>query len=138
VTTILILEDNEDRIRQFRVAAGTIAPDLPVRVWRSAPTMIADLADCLEYAAIISLDHDLMHLPGDIDDPGSGYDVTKLLSELIPVCPVIIHTSNAERRNWMVGALSMGGWQFDCVYPSGDDWIEREWAPLVRQRLGRH
>lgn len=95
---ILILEHNDDRLREFRAAASTVAPDLEVRVWRGAPAMIADLVDCLEQAAIISLDHDLICRSADAEDPGTGYDVAKLLSELIPVCPVIIHTSNAERR----------------------------------------
>ena len=135
---ILILEDKEDRISQFRAAAAAIAPDLAIRIWRSAPSMIADLRDCLEKAAIISLDHDLNRAPGDIDDPGTGYDVTKVLSELIPVCPIIIHTSNAERRNWMVGALELAGWQFECVFPTDDDWIAKQWAPLVRKRLDRN
>jgi hypothetical protein len=99
--------------------------------------MIAELADYLQQAAIISLDHDLLRAPDDIEDPGTGVDVANLLGELIPICPVIIHTSNADRRNWMVGALSLAGWQVDCVYPSGDDWIAKQWAPLVRERLAK-
>ena len=134
---ILILEDNEDRVFQFRAAAAVVAPDLPVRVWRSAREMIADLVDGLEHASIISLDHDLNPPPGDADDPGTGYDVAKLLGELIPCCPVVIQTSNSERGTWMEGALSRGGWQLDRVYPFGDDWIPGRWAPLVRRRLGR-
>jgi hypothetical protein len=133
---IYILEDNEDRVRRFREAAAAIAPDVPVRFWRSAHEMIADLTEGLEHAAIISLDHDLNRF-GDEPDPGTGYDVAKLLEELIPCCPVVIHTSNGERGTWMEGALTHAGWQYDRVYPSEDDWIEKDWAAVVRRLLSR-
>lgn len=132
---IYILEDNEQRVMQFREAAAKVAPDVPVRFWRSAHEMIADLVDGLEHASIISLDHDLNRF-GDEPDPGTGYDVAKLLGELIPCCPIVIHTSNGERRTWMEGALQRAGWKYDHVYPFGDDWIAKDWAPLVRLRLG--
>lgn len=133
---ICILEDNEDRIRQFRAAVAVIAPDEPVRFWRSAHAMVADLVDGLEHASIISLDHDLVR-PADEPDPGTGYDVARVLAELLPCCPVVIHTSNGERGTWMEGALQRAGWQYDRVYPFGDDWIAKDWAPVVRRRLGR-
>ena len=129
---ICILEDNEDRIRQFHAASAAIAPDMPIRIWRSAHAMIADLPECLEHAVVISLDHDLNRDPAD---PGTGYDLAKLLAELIPCCPVIIHTSNAERGTWMEGELSRAGWRYDRVYPFGDDWIEKDWAATLRRLL---
>ena len=98
--------------------------------------MIADLVDGLEHASLISLDHDL-NRPPDEEDPGTGYEVATLLGELIPCCPVIIHTSNGERGAWMAGALSHGGWQFERVYPFGDDWVAKDWAAAVRRQLGR-
>lgn len=134
---ICILEDNEERVRQFRATAARVAPDMPVRIWRSAHAMIAELPECLPNVLLISLDHDLNRMPSDADDPRSGYDVAKLLEELTPCCPVIIHTSNSERGTWMEGALSLGGWRYDRVAPFGDDWIEKEWAPLARRLLGR-
>ena len=94
--------------------------------------MIGDLAAGLEQAAIISLDHDLNRV-GDEPDPGTGYE----LAELIPCCPVVIHTSNGDRGTWMEGALQRAGWQYDRVYPFGDDWIAKHWAPVIRRRLGR-
>jgi hypothetical protein len=36
----------------------------------------------------------------------------------------------------MEGALSRAGWKYDRVYPGDDDWIEKVWASLIRQRLG--
>jgi hypothetical protein len=134
---IYILEDDEDRIRRFQAAAAKVAPELPVRFWRNAHAMIADLVDGLEHASIISLDHDLVRLPTDESDPGTGYDVAEVLEELIPCCRIIIHTSNAERGGWMEGVLSRAGWEFDRVLPLGDDWIEKEWAQIVQKRLRR-
>lgn len=132
---IFILEDNDDRIRQFRDAVATVAPGVPVRFWRSAPAMIADLIDGLEHAALISLDHDLNPIAGDTTDPGTGYDVVKVLAELIPCCLVIIHTSNGDRGRWMEGELTRAGWAYDRVCPFGDDWIATQWASLVQRGL---
>jgi hypothetical protein len=132
---ICIFEDNPDRTRRFRAAAALVAPAMPVRIWRSAPAMIADLIDCLEHARLISLDHDPIPAPGDADDPGTGYDVAKLLAELIPCCPILIHTSNAERGTWMAAELARAGWALDLVHPFADDWIETEWAALLLRRL---
>jgi hypothetical protein len=98
--------------------------------------MITDLAEGLEHASIISLDHDLNRVADEVD-PGSGYDVAKFLTELIPCCAIVIHASNGERGNWMEGALAHAGWQYDRLYPFGDDWIEKDWAPVIRRRLGR-
>lgn len=134
---ICILENDDTRVQQFRTAAAAVAPGVPVRVWRSAHAMLADLAECLEHASVISLDHDLNPLPSDANDPGSGYDVARVLGELIPCCPIIVHTSNGERGTWMEGALSRAGWEYDRVYPYGDDWIEKQWTPVVRRLLGR-
>jgi hypothetical protein len=134
---IFILEDNEDRIRQFLAAADSVAPDLPVRVWRNAPTMMRDLIDQLEHASLISLDHDLNPLPTDTEDPGTGHDVVKMLGTLIPCSPIIIHTSNAQAGTSMTTELSHAGWQYNRVYPFGDQWIPNHWAPLVRKLLAR-
>ena len=132
---ICILEDDERRVRRFRAAAAVVAPGADVRVWRAAPAMLADLPAWLPAATLISLDHDLNPMPGDAADPGSGYDVAKALEALPPCCPVIVHTSNGERGTWMEGALSLSGWRYDLVAPFGDDWIEKEWAPLVKRLL---
>jgi hypothetical protein len=134
---IYILEDNAERIREFKAAAALVMPGVPVRVWQSAHAMIADLADGLEHATIISLDHDLNPAPDDSEDPGTGYDVAQLLEQLIPCCPVIIHTSNGERGTWMESALSRAGWTYERVYPYGDHWIATAWAAAVRRQLAR-
>jgi hypothetical protein len=133
---ILILEDNCDRTRRFLAAAEAVAPGIPVRIWPNADDMIVDLIELLENAMLISLDHDLTPPPGDRRDPGTGYDVAKFLAELIPCCPMIIHTSNGDRANWMTGELTRAGWPITRVYPDGEDWIETRWAATVKGLLG--
>lgn len=133
---ILILEDDERRVRQFMAAARSLSPPRQVVVWRSAPSMHAGLVDWLEEASLISLDHDLVPTADGVD-PGSGYDIVKALAELAPWCPLIVHTSNVERGNWMVGELSRTAWHYERVYPYGDDWIARSWLPVARRLLGQ-
>jgi hypothetical protein len=132
---ICLLEDDPVRIEQFHRAIGLVAPDLPFRIWRDAQQMLRELPDYLDRVVLISLDHDLRPTEGATEDPGCGYDVAKVLGELIPCCPIIIHTSNSERGTWMEGELSRAGWKYERVSPLGDDWIEREWAPLVARML---
>ena len=128
---ICILEDDAERVRQFLAAAAVVAPGMTARVWRDAHAMIAEMAECLEQAAVISLDHDLYRLPGS-EDPGSGYDVATLLAELIPCCAIIVHTSNGERGDWVVAELERaGGWRWERVYPDGNSWIAGEWAAAL-------
>lgn len=133
---ILMLEDDEERLRRFRAVLSRTVPDLPLRVWRSAWAMRDSLPEVLPAARLISLDHDLEPMEGE-DDPGTGYDVVKALAALPPVCPVIIHTSNGARGTWMEGELELGGWDYSRVGPLGDDWIERDWRRCVRQLLRR-
>jgi len=83
------------------------------------------------------LDHDLDPVPECSADPGCGWDVAKFLAALPPACPVIIHTSNAERANWMMGEFQLGGWDHHRVVPIGDAWIEQDWRSLVRRLLKR-
>ena len=40
--TILLLEDNDERIAGFKSAVRELGEDWQVRVWRDAPTMIAE------------------------------------------------------------------------------------------------
>ncbi len=134
---LLMLEDNADRLQRFAAVLRQVDPALPLRVWRSAWTMIRDVGPLLPSARLISLDHDLDPEEGDSTDPGTGWDVAKFLAALPPVCPVVIHTSNGERATWMMGEFELGRWQFHRVPPLGDDWIEQDWQRIVRRLLRR-
>jgi hypothetical protein len=134
---LLMLEDNADRVRRFSAALRAVDPTLPLHIWRNAWKMIHEVASLLPAARLISLDHDLDPEGENSSDPGTGWDVAKFLAALPPACPVIVHTSNGTRADWMMGEFELGGWKHYRLPPLGDDWIERDWRRLVRRLLKR-
>lgn len=136
--TILILEDNDERIAAFQQAIEALGNGFDVKVWRDAPSMIAECETFLPTAALISLDHDLNPMPGATVDPGTGVDVARFLGDFMPVCPVLIHSSNMDRAYSMNNELRFGGWMVDRVGPIGTDWIETSWVRTARRLLAEH
>ena len=94
--TILILEDNDERIAAFRNAIANLGRGFEVKVWRDARAMIAECEAFFPTAALISLGHDLKPILGSTADPGTGMDVATFLADFMPVCPVLIHSSNTN------------------------------------------
>lgn len=131
--TVLMLEDDAERLARFHTTAARLGIDIVS--WPDAHQMIAEVAQFLPAAALVSLDHDLE--PTGPRDPGDGMDVAKFLVGLEPMCPIIVHTSNGPRGDAMMGEFELAGWDHHRVAPLGDDWIERDWYALVR-RLLRH
>ena len=84
--TILILEDDDDRVRGFQSAVASLGWEFGVRIWRDAPTMIAECPACFAKACLISLDHDLEAMVGE-PDPGTGLDVAEFLTLHRPCAP---------------------------------------------------
>jgi hypothetical protein len=134
---ILLLEDDADRVRRFTDALRAIDSSLALVVWRDARRMIREVGERLPHARLISLDHDLEPEEGQSGDPGDGLEVVKFLVKRPQVCPVILHTSNRERCDWMAGELELAGWRSHRVAPLGDDWIECDWRRAVRRLLRR-
>lgn len=134
---LLMLEDDRDRLERFIRSLNAIDDSLPLVVWRSATRMLRELESYLPSARLISLDHDLEPEDSDSEDPGDGMDVARYLAERAPVCPVIVHSSNRTRSDWMLGELELGGWSSRSVAPIGDDWIEAYWQVVVREMLNR-
>jgi hypothetical protein len=132
---ILILEDNEDRIRNFQSEVKSLGENFSVRIWFDAPNMIADLPSILKQASLISLDHDLNPQSNVTTDPGTGLEVAEFLAKHSPVCPVLIHSTNHEKAWSMHNELRFGNWQVDRVGPIGDDWIQCLWLPKVKSLL---
>jgi hypothetical protein len=131
---LLMLEDDAERVRRFTQVLRAIDSELPLLIWRDAKVMIREVRPHLSAARLISLDHDLEPLDGG-PDPGDGLEVVKFLVAQPVVCPVIIHTSNGERSNWMAGELDLARWRHWRVAPLGDDWIEVDWRRLVKRLL---
>jgi ADP-ribosylglycohydrolase len=136
--TILILEDNDERISAFQKAVAALGDGFDLKVWRDAPSMIAECDTFFSTAALISLDHDLNPMPGAMVDPGTGVDVARFLGDFMPVCPVLIHSSNTDRVYSMHNELRFAGWMVDRVGPIGADWIETSWLRSARRLLAEH
>jgi hypothetical protein len=132
---ILILEDNEDRIRNFKNAVASLDRNFSVQIWNDAPSMIMELPSVLNQACLISLDHDLNPQPNVTVDPGTGLEVADFLARQSPICPVLIHSTNHEKAWSMHNELRFGGWQVDRVGPIGDDWVQCLWLPKVKTLL---
>ena len=132
---ILILEDNEDRIRNFQSAVKSLGGNISERIWFDAPNMIAELSSVLNQACLISLDHDLNPQPNVTADPGTGLEVAEFLAKQKPICPVLIHSTNYEKAWSMHNELRFSNWQVDRVGPIGDDWVQCLWLPKVKSLL---
>jgi len=136
--TILILEDNDERVAAFQTILSTLGNGFELKLWRDAPSMIAECEAFFPTAALISLDHDLNPMPGAVDDPGTGLDVARFLGDFMPVCPVLIHTSNTDRAYSMQNELRFSGWMVDRVGPIGANWIETLWLNNTRRLLAEY
>ncbi len=136
--TILILEDNDERIAAFQATVTALGGGFELHIWRDAPSMIAECGTYFPTAVLISLDHDLNPLPGATADPGTGVDVARFLGDFMPVCPVLIHSSNTDRAYSMHNELRFAGWMVDRVGPLGTGWIETTWLRRARELLAEH
>lgn len=124
-TAIIVLEDNAERLSGFEAAVTQLGPLYELRAWRDAHRMIGECHEVLADAALISLDHDLTKEHDDSSDPGDGVDVAKFLARLPSICPVILHTSNAERVWSMHNEFRFGGWQTERVCVAGGHGVDR-------------
>ena len=73
--TILILEDNDERIAGFQKTVAELNGGFELKIWRDAHSMIAECAEFFPSAALICLDHDLNPQPGITTDPGTGLEL---------------------------------------------------------------
>ncbi len=132
---VLMLEDDPERIERFTLALKRIDPALTLRVWHNALQIIEEANVYLPAARLISLDHDLEPWPDEPCDPGDGVMVVKALTLHRQRCPVIIHSSNGARSDWMAGDFELAGWNYRRVAPIGERWIEEYWRAVARDLL---
>jgi hypothetical protein len=133
---LLMLEDDAERLHRFQEVARALDPNIPIMIWRNAKVMIREVTTHLPNARLISLDHDL-EPDEDGSDPGDGLEIAKFLASQPIVRPVIIHSSNRLRSDWMAGEFELAGWPFGRVAPIGDDWIEVDWRCAVKNLIAR-
>lgn len=133
---LLLLEDDSRRITRITAEFARIAPSAQVMIWSNAHALIRESAVWLPDATLISLDHDLEALPG-AEDPGDGLDAARFLVAQPVVRPVIIHSSNEDRAQRMLGEFELAGWPCARVLPFGEDWVESRWRQVAELQLGR-
>jgi hypothetical protein len=137
----IILEDNRDRQLAMNERLKDRFPFLGLEFFDSASNMNEFLSnDKLDDIVIVSLDHDLDLLPsssGEWIDPGTGMDVVRRLTErFAPLCPVVVHTTNALAGAEMMELLLKSQWTAHRVVPYGDlEWIDADWFPAVRNAI---
>lgn len=129
---LLLLEDNAERIAQFRAAMVEAFPNWQVQVWDNAPEMLVNCEACLDETRLISLDHDLNPL-GTSGEPGCGRDASKFLAGHLPFAPVIIHSTNADAAWSMHNDLRFARWRVSRVGPIGEEWVNRLWLPKASE-----
>ena len=134
-TSVLLLEDDSDRVRGFESAVAQLGPSYRLRVWRDAYRMIAECHEVLVDAALVSLDDELNKETPESPDPGDGVDVASFLGRLPCLCPVILHTSNTDRAWSMHNEFRFGGWNAQQVMSFGSEWIKQSWLPMARKLL---
>ena len=136
--TILILEDNEERISDFTKAVQQLGDGYEAKFWRDAHSMCLECEAFFPTAALVSLDHDLNPAPGATADPGTGFEVAKFLADFLPVCPVLLHSSNTDRVYSMQNEFRFAGWTADRLELLGTDWIGTSWLSKAREILLQH
>lgn len=136
--TVLILEDNAERIADFDAAVKSMGDGYELKLWRDAPTMCAECEASFSSTVLISLDHDLNPGPGATAHPGTGLDVAGFLGDFLPVCPVLLHSSNTDRVYSMFNELRFAGWTVDRVGPLGARWIMTSWLSRAHEVLSKH
>jgi hypothetical protein len=116
-----------------------IFPSYEVTVFDGAPEMIRWLKSHLHETTLICLDHDLganRIINGNLQDPGTGRDVADYLSDEEPICPVLIHSSNAMAAPGMIMVLEVAGWICSRVSPYNDlEWVDEAWVPGLKRYL---
>ena len=133
--TILMLEDETERLVRFEDVLRSVVPSVNLRHWRTAAGFIDGYCGFESTPLLICLDHDLFVHSADEPDPGDGRDVTEFLASQQPCCHVVIHSSNAPAADSMHFTLVDAGWDSERIAPIGQDWIESYWFPVIKPWL---
>ena len=121
----------------MREVLNLLYPSYQVVFWKTAPDMIAWLAENLSKVVLFSLDNDLgpdQKQNGQVLAPGTGKDVVHVLARHEPVAPVIVHSTNLAAAPEMVTELEGAGWAVHRLEPYDDrglEWIGEAWKDMV-------
>ena len=136
---IVILEDNAERRAVMQACLADRFYTFDAHCFDEPASMIEFLRTNLPETIAISLDNDLDPKPGAdgrLIDVGEGRQVANFLAAHEPVCPVVIHTSNAPAADAMTDTLRTAGWKTRRVVPFDDTaWIGDDWFPAMRRAV---
>ena len=131
---VAILEDNAGRIAEMQACLAEALPGVPSVFFENAFEMISWLEQHLDEVLLISLDHDLPLLDAIVNqiDCGDGRMVADFLASMLPTCPVIVHSSNADCAPGMYFTLKEKGWPTVRIVPHEDQaWVREAWKPQL-------
>jgi CheY-like chemotaxis protein len=129
---ILILDDEAERGRRFvRVAQELGFEGVVCETGAALRAWMEEHVGRGALPRLISLDHDYRH-----DDPDDGVVIARWLVERFAPVPTIVHSSNGDRAQVMLGELELAGWPHARVAGFGEEWIERDWRMAVVEMLG--
>jgi hypothetical protein len=105
---VLFLKDDAERLEQFVATIRASDPELPICSRRDDQTMVREFGAQLQFAKLMSLDHDIEPESG-APNPGDGLVVARFVASIPDVRPVMFHSSNAERACWTAGKFKLAG-----------------------------
>jgi ADP-ribosylglycohydrolase len=62
-------------------------------------------------------------------------EVAVFMGDFLPVCRVLIHSSELDRARCIQAELDRAGWSTEYISPSGSDWIETTWLHSARESI---
>ena len=132
--TIHILDNRDDCNARLQKAVSALGGDLQLRFWPNGNSLIAGCAEWFPNAAVLSLNCE-PDPRGETVVTGTALDLARFIGDFPPVCPVVIHSSNAEGARAIIKELRSAHWMAEHIAPLGADWIERRWLSRVRTLL---
>jgi ADP-ribosylglycohydrolase len=138
--SILLLENNEALIARFRRVIRELDAGFELTVWQSASAMAAECEPHFPHAAMVALGDTPVAPTGKGTDTGTDTepDIATFLGDFLPVCPVLIHASDADSASSTLVELDRAGWKADRVSPSQPEWVETAWAHRARELIDSH
>ena len=128
---IFILEDNDERIDNFKAALGHIA----CHVEKTVPESIDWLSRNEGEILLFSLDNDL-YVPEYHGDAGEGWELCEWILANLTKHPLLIHSTNIHAADKMQNACNRAGWECRTIPPyNGFEWIHDSWIKAVSDSI---
>ncbi len=116
---IFILEDNYERIENFKMALASIESHIE----RTVPESIEWLNSDFKRVCLFSLDNDL-YVPEYEGDAGEGWQLCEWIISNSYKRPLLIHTTNVIAATKMEMKCTSAGWQCMRIPPYNSfEWI---------------